>query len=285
MTKIQLAEFRTLRQVFRYLEESQDLCARVPVIAVQHQVLGTRLSLIETLTREQEADKTGLRLDKTRLGEELVNGIMRLAGPLSAWAALNQQYRVLAQCDFTPGALRKLNAERLVAEGKTVSELCTARLDQLSDYGVNGDVVSALDSQISAYDELATAPHAGISRTVALTALLAKEVDAGMELLRRFFDRIVYVFQADQPAFFATYQAYARVIRLPAGRRPSDAVEAVETPTPAEAPVAADSGNDQEEATAEEVEAVLHETAPSTPIAPEDAGARNGSGHLADLTS
>jgi hypothetical protein len=253
---------------------------------VQHQVLGTRVSLIETLAREQEADKTGLRLDKSRLGEELVNGIMRLAGPLSAWAALNHQYRVLAQCDFTPGALRKLNAERLVATGKTVSELCTARLDQLSDYGINGDVVSALNSQISAYDELVTAPHAGISRTVALTALLAKEVDAGMELLRRFFDRIVYVFQVDQPEFFAIYQAHARVIRLPAGRRPSDAVEPpVEATAPTEAPVSADSGNDHEEATTEEVEAVLSEAAPSAPIGQAEEATRNGNGHLADLTS
>ena len=283
MTKIQLAEFRTLRAVYRLLDRFKRIWSPIAAMPSQHSVLGGKLELIEALAQEQEEDKTGVRVDRSRLAEQLVSGVMRIAGPLGAWALIANEERVRTQADLTPAALRKLAAERLVAEAWTIHKAASQHLAQLADYGINSNVLEVLESRIAAFDELVIAPKEGITRTTALTILLAKEVDSAMELLRGFFDRMIYTFEADHPEFFTNYQAATRVIALPRGRRTkeelaaerakADAAKATATTT---AETTNDEDDAQAEATSEEVKAVLTE---------DELGSRTKSETGAELTS
>jgi hypothetical protein len=264
MTKIQLAQFRTLRAIHRLLDRFKTVWSPVAAMPIQHGVLGAKLEMIEALTQEQEEDKSGVRADKSRLSEQLITGTMRVAGPLGAWALIQHEERVRAQADLTPGALRKLAAERLIAEARNIHKAATQHLDKLGDYGINPNVLEVLESRIAAFDELVIAPKEGIHRTTALTVLLAKEVDSAMELLRGFFDRMIYAFETDHPEFFTNYQASTRVIPLPRGRRTKEELAAERAKANEATAGKADSQTNEEdedkaEATSEEVQAVLAE--------------------------
>lgn len=306
MTKHQLAEVRTLRMVFRLLNRSQTIWNGVPAMGVQLNVLGAKLEYIEALAQEQEEDKTGLRVDKSRLSEQLIAGVMRIAGPLGAWALIAQEERARILADVTPGALRKLAAERLVHEAKLVHEAAKAHLPKLSDYSISAEALEVLQSRIAGFNELVLVPKEGINRTVALTGLLAGEIDSAMELLRGFFDRMIYVWQTDQPEFFANYQAATRFIRPPRGRRTKEEIARAREaeakaaaakeekaegnkeghtitalPVVSAPPQEADNDDDaNEEASVEEVRAVFAEAADpaATDRAPAPAGAGEGSG-------
>jgi hypothetical protein len=282
MTKIQLAQFRTLRAVNRLLNRSKPIWSSFTAISTQQGVLSAKLEMIEALAQEQEEDKTGIRADKSRLAEQLITGVMRIAGPLGAWALITNEERVRAQADLTPGALRRLSAERLIAEARIIHKSANQHLGHLADYAINTNVLEVLESRIAAFDDLVIAPKEGIARTTALTQLLAKEVDSAMELLRGFFDRMAYAFETDHPEFFANYQAASRVIPLPRGRRTKEELAAERAKAnAANATGTAAQTNDDEaevetEATSDEVKAVLAES---------DLGTRVQAGHGAELAS
>jgi hypothetical protein len=289
MTKNQLAEVRTLRMVSRLLPRFASVWNRLPAMGAQLQVLDAKLELIEQLSREQEQDRSGLRADKSSLAEQLVAAVMRVAGPLGAWALVAREDPARLQAAVTPGALRKLGAERLVHEARAIHQAAGRHLPRLADYGVTAETLAALTARTDAFEELVLAPREGVNRTAALTRLLAREIDSAMELLRGFFDRMIYLWEADHPDFVAHYQAAARVIRPPRGRRTKEELARAETPeepvsASLPAPVPSDESPD-EEATADEVRAVFAETdrvpeasgQGSVPVRPASA---NGNGDL-----
>jgi len=142
-------------------------------------------------------------------------------------------------------------------------------------------VLDALRSRITAFEQLVVAPREGVARTAALTILIEAEVERGMELLRGFFDRIMYRFKESDAEFYTNYQTARKVIR-PSYRSQGEETEesedgaktssaktsggsskgkATKATDAAEAPAQPAVVNESEEATYAEVEAVLGDQA------------------------
>jgi len=173
-------------------------------------------------------------------------------------------------------------SERLLLIAKEILALGTTHRDDAADYALTQSELDALRSRIVTFEELVVAPREGVARTAALTRLIEIEVERGMELLRGFFDRILYRFKESDPEFYVNYQTARKVIR-PAYRSrggaggEGDDVAQEDGDAAADLTTAAGGG---EEASFAEVQAALGRIKTGEESAPEDpqpwAGAGNG---------
>ena len=213
MTRYQLSQVSAMKQVRLVLNRFRLIWQSFAALAVQEAALGSIVELILALAQEQERDNKGIRADKMRLTDLLTDGIMAVAGPLGAWAMVTSNARVRQQADVYPSYLKKEASERLLLIAKDILALGTTHVADAADYALTQSGLDVLRSRIVTFEQLVVAPREGVARTAALTLLIEAEVERGMELLRGFFDRIMYRFKESDTEFFTNYQTARKVIR------------------------------------------------------------------------
>ena len=213
MTRYQLSQVSAMKQVRLVLNRFRLIWQNFAALGVQEAALGSTVELILALAQEQERDNKGIRADKMHLTDLLTDGIMAVAGPLGAWAMVTSNARVRQQADVYPSYLKKEASERLLLIAKDILALGTTHVADAADYALTQPGLDVLRSRIVTFEQLVVAPREGVARTAALTLLIEAEVERGMELLRGFFDRIMYRFKESDTEFYTNYQTARKVIR------------------------------------------------------------------------
>ena len=213
MTRYQLSQVSAMKQVRLVLNRFRAIWQSFAALGVQEAALGSTVELILALAQEQERDNKGIRADKMHLTDLLTDGIMAVAGPLGAWAMVTSNARVRQQAEVYPSYLKKEASERLLLIAKDILALGTTHVADAADYALTQPGLDVLRSRIVTFEQLVVAPREGVARTAALTLLIEAEVERGMELLRGFFDRIMYRFKESDTEFYTNYQTARKVIR------------------------------------------------------------------------
>ena len=213
MTRYQLSQISTMKQVRLVLNRFSAIWTSFAGFAGQVKTLGAKIELILVLAQEQERDNRGLRADKVKLTDLLTDAVMAVAGPLGAWALVAQREAIRLQVDLVPSTVRKLAAERLVLVAKDVLALGQKHLAEAGDYALTAGELEVLVSRIVAFEQLVASPREGVARTAALTKLIEAEIDQTMDLLKLFFDRVMFRFKESHAEFYLNYQTARKVVQ------------------------------------------------------------------------
>jgi hypothetical protein len=137
--------------------------------------------------------------------------IILIADQLASLAAKTEDLNLEAQTHLTLAGLDKLAVEDLEATGKRISELATARLAALADYGITQQDVTDLDDLKTKFHGVKTAPRDAVIDRKKQTDTLPDLISNLRSIFRRRLDRQMTTFKRKQPEFYAGYLA-ARVI-------------------------------------------------------------------------
>jgi len=170
-----------------------------------------QLAAIGEADKKQQTPTTGAKQDKRNVRSDFEDEILVVADQLAALGAKNNDATLEAQAHLSLPLLDKLSVDELEATGKRISELATANLAALADYGIAQADITALDGLRTQFGGVKNAPRSAIVDRKKETDIIPGMVTKLRSTLRRQLDRLMTPFKRTNPEFYAGYLA-ARVI-------------------------------------------------------------------------
>lgn len=197
--------------VSAYMDRNKSLWGGVKAMSDTVADVNAALGRIAEKIRKQRAPTAGAAVDKGQVRLSFEEKILEVADQLSALAEKNKNANLAAQVEMTPSSLDKLADDDLEETGKRVSGLATANLAVLADYGITQADIAALDSVMTQFHNVKSAPRTAIAGRAGETGTLPDELGALTSLLRNRLDKQMTKFKKSQPEFYAGYRS-VRVI-------------------------------------------------------------------------
>jgi hypothetical protein len=173
--------------------------------------LDGNLVVIEQLTKKQKAPVVGHAADKATVRDDLEYAILQIAAPIAALGAKTNNFTLEAQGDLTPAQVDKLAGEDLTATAQRISELATANLPALANYGIVPADITAVDTLVAQFEAVETKPREAVVDRAKETKQIGPVITSTRSLLLRQLDRAMFTYKRTQPEFHAGYES-ARVI-------------------------------------------------------------------------
>ena len=191
------------RSVAKVGDDHAALTATVVAYGRQLAALKSTCDTVDALAQAQEASRTGIAVDKSRITEILIGAVLAVAGGVAAWASENSNEEVRAKVNFAPTDLRKLRDAQIPERARMVAE--EAGKHDLSEHGVGPLVIDGLRTKIAAYDAIVSAPRDAQIKTKGLTQALAEQFKLGDKILSERLDKLMEQFREPQPQFYRDY--------------------------------------------------------------------------------
>jgi len=194
-----------------YMDKNKTIWGDVKAIADAVNDVNTTLAGIADADKKKQSATKGAGQDKSTARHDLEDQILVIADQLVAYGEATQNPKLVAQAETTLPTLDKLSAQDLVTAGKTYSDLATANLAALADYGVEQDDVTELDDLTKAFSKVKTEPRDAVVEQSKQTGTVQGLTATLRTILRRRLDKLMTQFKRSDPEFYAGYLA-ARVI-------------------------------------------------------------------------
>jgi hypothetical protein len=197
------------RKLSMYYEVKDFLTANAMVVNTLPNFAGFNtqfngyVSQIETLRKQQEADKTGIAKNKDLLKEDLIAKAADVARKVGAYAAVVNNTVLAAEVGYSKSDFRKCADTILRDRAQVVYDRANANVANLAAYGVTAAVLTALQTAITTYAGYFAKPKLGISDKKLATDSLADVFALADGVLTDKMDKLVEVVRNSQAVFYA----------------------------------------------------------------------------------
>lgn len=168
----------------------------------------------------QGTPRTGVAQGKSRKQVEMVKRTAEVAGDLHSYAVAQGDDTLAGQSDVEVSDLLKTADSLVGPRCRELLALAQTHAAALAGYGTEAADLTALDAAIGTYEGTATAPRQATVTNTVVAAEIARDVAAGMLLLKAELDKAMRKFERKSPAFFQTYQDARSIIDLGHGLAP-----------------------------------------------------------------
>ncbi len=205
-----------------YMDKNKTIWSGVKAIADAVNDVNTTLTGMADADKKQQSARKGAGEDKLSVRHDFEDQILLIADQLVAYGEATQNPKLVAQAETTLPTLDKLSAQDLIAAGKTYSDLATANLAALADYGIAQDDVTELDDLTASFGKVKTEPRDAVVEQSKQTGTVQGLTATLLTILRRRLDKLMTQFKRTNPEFYAGYLS-ARVIvdRGGGGKKPT----------------------------------------------------------------
>lgn len=224
MNRDQLNRTGMFSTVAAYMGTNQTLWNGVKAIGDTVTDLNDGIADISGAAGKQETPVSGAAAQKAQVRHDYEEQILVIASQLSALAEVKGDANLAAQVELTLSALDKLADDDLEETGKRITNLATANLAALADYGIVQADVTVLTALTTQFHGIKTAPRTAVVDRSSQTTTLPDKIANVTSILRNRLDKLLTRFKKSNPEFYAGYLA-ARVIVDRGGAQAS-------TPTP-----------------------------------------------------
>ena len=173
--------------------------------------LGTRIAAIDTKVTAQEAELSGLTLNKDQKRNTLETATLLVAGGVEAYARATENLILLADVELEATDLTDASDQTVDDFAERVRAAADANLAALADYGITAAEMTALTDAITAFETAKSLPDARRALRKAHTQTLEPMFRETSEFLDGQLDVLMRRYKTENPTFHAGYEA-ARVI-------------------------------------------------------------------------
>ena len=214
LRKTQITQQDMLLRLVNVLIQFTLVWNKIRAFADRREQLGVRLELIKTLAKDQELIRAGVRPERDRYRDLLINAMLILGGQILGWTTVTKDAKLRGRMAMSRTGLREAGLQ-LAGLAREVHDVASRNLEALADFGVTQDQVEQLDDLIKVYDALAGSPREAIKSQKTVTRLLDRELHLAMADAKEFFDPMMLQFEEREPEFFAAYQSARGTFKAP----------------------------------------------------------------------
>ncbi len=200
-----------VKSVRTYMNDNAAVWNGLPAAVTAVNDLGTQIDDINQAVQDQEDTTTGITMDKASLRDDLEEQTRVVADAIFAFAAVTGNNTLAAEVSVSPSDLDTMTEQRVDDVASRVHAAGVANLAALAPYNIVQATLDSLDQTRQDFQAAKSNPRAKIADKAGKTATLPQMIRDAKSLLRTRLDKLMTVFRASNPSFYAGYLS-ARVI-------------------------------------------------------------------------
>ena len=146
-----------------FLNLSATITATLPNFATYFATFTGNITLIQSARQTQEADKTGVTVNKNLLRADLVTKAADISRRVAAYATVVNNQKLLAEVNYPESELNHSPDTILHDRCKLIWDRGNTNVAALATYGVTAAMLTALQTAITAFDAAIPQPTVGNS--------------------------------------------------------------------------------------------------------------------------
>jgi len=213
MNSKQKSQLNSMLSVLGYLEDNKAVIAGSKLIVDQVTALKAKVTVINSLTEEQERNEKGRAIGKRRSRDLLIESMMGVSGAVRALAVANDDPELAERVNLKKRDLQNLGP-KLTERAAKLHELASENAEELKGL-VSAENLAELEERKGTYETLVVSPREAIARRKTLTALLKAEVSGTMTLLRDVLDPALTIYRESNEEFYLGYRNARNIVDAP----------------------------------------------------------------------
>lgn len=210
-------------------EQASAVWSSVPAFGSAFGKFTACVERIEEFAQKQATVSTGATEDKKNCRKSMCTAALVVAGAVHAFATENNNLELARKVDVSFSSLLAGRDRTSAEKCQTIHRLATEHVAELSEHGVTGAKLKALQTKIDDYAKCLQRPRQIISESKTATGQLETEIEAADGLLSDHLDRLILQFADSDPEFYNNYTNARAIVNNASGR------DTGEEPTPSKA--------------------------------------------------
>lgn len=207
----QKAKLNMYRVIEKHCVDNAEIIAITPAFQAAFNLFKAQIVVITGLVQQSDLKTGGIATDKDNYKQKLCQIATDTANSIYAFASTVDNQTLKEEMNFTVSKLLQTRDDQLAPRCQNIHDRGRAFMDDLGDYGINDDVLKALQKAINNYSAEIPKTRSAVSIRKTSFSNLAKAFKTADDILRNRMDKLVGTFRAEHPEFVATYEA-GRVI-------------------------------------------------------------------------
>jgi hypothetical protein len=213
MTRNQNAKLNMYRTVLDVCKLNPNAYAGVKAFVDGVKELETNVADILTVEGlKSNVSVVSSTLNKQGTEDSLVVLTMQVANGSYALAFATGNTEWLKQSTTNKSELYRMRGNELLVKAKNISKNARANAEQLADYGITAEILTALDTVIAEFEQVLTKPRDTTVERKVYTESLPKLFSAADSTLYDKLDKLIVLFRNSAPEFFSAYRAARNVV-------------------------------------------------------------------------
>lgn len=200
--------------VLQFLANNTAIWSTLVAFADAVTVLTNKVAELQGQVAIQSMQIVGYAASKKGKKNELVTKLLVVTGALKAYATVINDPVLFAYADFTKSELKRQPDNILTQTANNIHSKATSLLPSLGSYGIDGALLTQLQTMITDYVNLVESPRlARIAKKTATANIktLIKEIDT---ILKTVLDMLIVQFKVTASDFFNGYNSAREIIDL-----------------------------------------------------------------------
>jgi tetratricopeptide (TPR) repeat protein len=212
MNNYQLNRYKMYRMVRDYLNVHGDKLNDFPGFKEKCAVMLSKIEEIEGASRVQSEFTNKISFEKNSRRRELETKMVEISRKMAAYAILNDNNTLLANCSYTPWRVGRYTNIDLASQGGNLFNHATEYLENLAQYGITPELVESLQMAIDDYEKVIADPRTNDVNSSVATKKMAQAYKDADEALR-FIDLAAKIAGDADPGFYSEYRSMRKQIK------------------------------------------------------------------------
>lgn len=200
------------QMVIKYLNDYKEKLNDFPGFRDNYDKLSMKREEISDAGRDQSQYTNKKSIEKKALRKKLEAKIVEISLKMEAYAILNKNFTLLANCRYTPWRVTRLTQIDLASKGGSLYNLASENIAGLAEYGIKPDVLKDLKMATDEYYEHISEPRQFVVISTTATkrmALAYKEADEAL----RFIDIVASLNEKSGDGFYSGYRVMRKQLK------------------------------------------------------------------------
>lgn len=213
MKKIVEDKLSMYKRALLILAQNQTLYSVLLALVNSVNLFTTKVAALDTAITLHLQSLRGITGTKKEAKAKLANAMLRIAGALLAYSALNNDLDLEARVTVTPSKLKQMRDSSLPDLADFFHTKANSLLTALTNYGINAPVLVDFQATIASYRAILQAPSAARSTRKTLTAKINTVVKDCDNVLKKQIDKLMLSIKETQPFFYSQYTNSRRIVK------------------------------------------------------------------------
>jgi hypothetical protein len=198
--------------VVDYLNNNQDILNNFPGFKDKYAEFLKKTEEITAASKEQSEYTKKESIEKKKFRKNLEEKMLETSRKLKAYATLNQNFTLLANCRYTQWSLTRLTQIDLISCGGNLHIHAEEHIRALGPYGITIDTLKSLREATDAYLEIMAEPRSNEGMSSSATKSMARAFSEADEALR-FIDIAAKIAGESDNGFYTGYRVMRKQIK------------------------------------------------------------------------
>lgn len=166
------------------------------------------------LIQSQIINRKGITKNKKALREQLILEVEEASGIIMSYASSVQNHEIYASVNFSYTKLKEMRDMVFITHANNVIDLLTTHQAALAIYGVDAAYINNIQTIYNDFDANVTSPTRASNERKTATFALEAKVKTISALLKKDVDKAMLILKRKQPEFYNTYRNARNIIDI-----------------------------------------------------------------------